>query len=149
MTAGPTNQVVVDASVAVKWLLPDEEHTDRARLLLSRYGQAEIQLIAPSHLRYEIPSAITAATFGRTPRLGQDEARDAIEEFLSLPIQTVDANELILSAYSLVHQSGCAFYDALYLALAQSLGAPLITADRRFYQRIQPAPGVVWLGDYR
>lgn len=43
MTAGPTNQVVVDASVAVKWLLPDEDHTDRARLLLRRYGQAEIQ----------------------------------------------------------------------------------------------------------
>ncbi len=149
MAAGPINPVVVDASVAVKWLLPDEDHTDRARLLLRRYGQAEIQLVAPSHLRFEVPSAIVAATLGRAPRLSRDEARDAIEDFLSLPLHTVDTNELILSAFPLVYSNGCAFYDALYLALARSLGAPLITADRRFYQRIQPAPGVVWLGDYR
>jgi predicted nucleic acid-binding protein len=149
MSVGPTDKVVVDASVAVKWLLGDEEHTDRARLLLRRFGHGELQLVVPSHLRFEVPSAITAATLGRTPRLRPDEAKESIEEFLSLPLQSIDTDELILSAYPLVHRFGCAFYDALYLALSQSLHAPLITADRRFYQRIQQLPDIVWLGDYR
>lgn len=149
MSAGPANRMVVDASVAVKWLVRDEEHTDKARLLLRRFGQGETALVVPGHLRYEVSSAVTAATLGRAPRLQPEEAREAIEEFLALPLETMDTNEHILLAYSLVHQYGCAFYDALYLALSQRLSAPLITADRRFYQRVQSVSGIVWLGDYQ
>lgn len=148
MSIGSSNRLVVDASVAVKWLLLDEEHTDRARLLLRRFAQGEADLVVPGHLRYEVSSAITAATLGRSPRLDLAEAREAIEEFLALPLQTMDANEHILSAYALVHQHGCAFYDALYLALSQAMSAPLITADRRFHLRVKSVPNVVWLGDY-
>jgi predicted nucleic acid-binding protein len=149
MSVGPTDQIVVDASVAAKWLLSGEEHTDQARLLLRRFAQGETQLTVPSHVRYEVPSAIIAATLGRAPRLSPDQAREAIEEFLSLPLQSIDSNELILSAVPLVHQFACAFYDALYLALAQRLHAPLITADRKFYQRIHQLTDIIWLGDYR
>ena len=149
MSVGLANRVVVDASVAVKWLLRDEEHTEPARLLLRRFAQGEAQLIVPAHLRYEVSSAITAATLGRLPRLGKPEAQEIIEEFLSLPLKSIDTDEMILSAFILVHQYGCAFYDALYLALAQGLPATLITADRKFYQSVRQLPDIVWVGDYR
>jgi predicted nucleic acid-binding protein len=144
----PSEAVVVDASVATKWHLTDEEDTDQARLLLTRFAQGKTELIAPDYIRYEVPSAITVATQGRQPRLTQQQGQEAIEEFLSLQIRTLESSDLLLSAYPLVHQYGCALYDALYLSLGNRLNVPLITADRRFYRRIQRLPFIIWIGDY-
>lgn len=59
----PTAELwVVDASVATKWHLPDETDADRALALLRRHIDGELQLVAPQHLRAEVPSAITVAT---------------------------------------------------------------------------------------
>lgn len=63
-------------------------------------------------------------------------------------IRTVRDSDLILAAYPLVHRYGCALYDALYLAVAQRLGARLITADHKLYRMIGDTPHVLWIGDY-
>ena len=144
----PSEAVLVDASVATKWHLPDEEHTDKARLLLTRFAQGKTELVAPDYIRYEVPNAITVATQGRKPRITQQQGKEAIEEFLTLQLRTLDSNELVVSAYPLVHQYGCALYDALYLALGQRLTLPFITADRKLYQRLRHPPSIVWIGDY-
>lgn len=140
--------LVVDASVAVKWHLRDEEHTEAADLLLTRFSEGSLTLVAPDYVQYEVPSAIVVATLGTAPRISQEDGRDAITEFLSLGLTTLASTELILASYLLVHQLGVAFYDGLYLALAQRLGIQLITADRRLYQKVNYLPDVVWLGDY-
>lgn len=147
MTTG-TEAFVVDASVAAKWHLKGEVHEDQARLLLTRLLEGRTTLAAPSQIRYEIPSAITAATLGSTPRLSHEEGMLAIAEFLDVPLVTYDTSDLILSAYTRVSRHGIAFYDALYLALAQQLDILFVTADRRLYQRIAQLPLVIWLGDY-
>ncbi|HLB12681.1 MAG TPA: type II toxin-antitoxin system VapC family toxin [Dehalococcoidia bacterium] len=148
MLQGDPKALVVDASVAAKWHLTDEEHTDKARLLLPGFASGLIDLWAPNYIRYEVPSAIAAAARGRAPRISPEQGMEAIGEFLSLGLKTVDTAELISDAYLLVHRHDCAFYDALYLALAQILDAPLITADRKLYQRISELPKVIWIGDY-
>ncbi len=53
--------LVVDASVATKWHLTDKDDADKALALLTRYTRGEVYLIAPQHIRSEIPSAITVA----------------------------------------------------------------------------------------
>jgi predicted nucleic acid-binding protein len=141
--------LVLDASVAAKWHLKDEEDADRAILLLNQFVAGRVALWAPSHIRYEIPSVITHATSGRAPRLSQAVAQESIAAFLALGIQTVETSDVILDAFLLVHKHGIAFYDSLYLALAQQLDLPFITADRRLYERIRSVPNVVWLGIYR
>lgn len=146
--ASPARAVVVDASVVAKWHLKDEDYAAESVLLLTQFGQGRVELIAPTHINYEVASAITVATVGQNPRLSQTEGREAIEEFLSLGIQTVADPELVLEAYPLVHHYGCALYDALYLALAQRLQIPLVNADRRLHQRIGQLPEVIWIGDY-
>jgi predicted nucleic acid-binding protein len=137
--------LVLDASVAVKWHLSDEEYAEEAVELLSRFSEGRVTLLAPDHIRYEVPSAITVATIGSQPRLTRQQGQDAIEESLALGLTTVADDALILDAYSLVHQHGIALYDALYLALAQRSGCALITADRRLYQRIGYLTEVVWI----
>lgn len=140
--------LVVDASVAVKWHLEGEEDTEQAQQLLTRFSQGSIALVAPEHIRSEVPSAVTVATIGKHPRLSREEGKAAIDEFLALGLKTVSRDELIVAAYSLVHQYRCSFYDALYVALALDLQLPLITADRKLYERIKELPGIIWLADY-
>ena len=140
--------LVVDASVAVKWHVDDEDATEVARLLLTRFAQGLVELVAPDSIRLEVPAAITKATRGRTPRLARDEGRAAIEEFLALGIRTFDSEELIFGAFPLVHQHDCTLYDALYLALAERLTLPFLTADSKLYRRIQRVPYVIWITDY-
>ncbi len=140
--------LVVDASVATKWHLPDESDADRALLLLDRFAGGEVQLIAPQHIGAEVPSAITVATRGRHARLRPDQADAAIDEFLAIALPTVDDDQLVRAAAAAAHEYGCAYYDGLYLALAQRLGVRLILADERFHVRIQHLPFVLWLADY-
>ena len=52
---------VVDASVAVKWHLRDEDDVDAADLVLDDFQDGRTELVAPSHFRFEIPSAILNA----------------------------------------------------------------------------------------
>jgi predicted nucleic acid-binding protein len=139
---------VVDASVATKWHLSDEADADRAHALLTRFLRGQVRLVAPQHIRSEVPSAITVATCGRTPRLTTDAGAAAIDEFLGLPLRTIDNDQLVRAAYATAHEFGCAFYDGLYLALAQRLGVRFILADDRFHRLIRHLPFVIWLGDY-
>jgi predicted nucleic acid-binding protein len=140
--------LVVDASVATKWHLKDEEEADKALLLLNRFTQGKVELFAPDYIRYEVPAEITFASSGRRPRIQPELAREAIEAFLALGLTTRNSNQLVLESFPLVHQYGCAFYDGLYLALKNRLNLPFITADRKLYQRIQHLPAIIWLGDY-
>ena len=139
---------VVDASVAAKWYLKDEEHREQANHLLARLSAGRAVLAAPVQIRYEVPSAIIAAHRRREPRLSREAADEAVAQFLATDLTTYHAPGLIRLAVPLVYQHDIALYDAVYLALAQQLDVPLITADRRLYQRIRQLPNVVWLGEY-
>lgn len=137
--------LVVDASVATKWHLVDEEHAAAAELLLRHFAAGRTQLIAPGHIRYEVPSAITVATRGPKARLTQAQGEDAIADFLALGLQTVEDDDLLRAAYRLAHEHRVAFYDALYLALAARLEIPVVTADRRLFDQVREVPHVVWI----
>lgn len=146
--AEATEALVVDASVAIKWHLTDEDHSDQALALLSRFAHGQARLTAPAPIRYEVPSAITAATLGQSARLTRDQAQEVIAEFLALAVPTDGGDEIIEEAFPLAEQYGIAFYDALYLALSLRLFVPFITADWRLYRRVHRLSNVVWIGDY-
>src|SRR5687767_8584463 len=94
MTTG-AEDCVVDASVAAKWYLRDEEHREQANHLLARLSAGRAVLAAPVQIRYEIPSAIVAANRRREPRLSREEAEQAIAELLSTDLTTYHTPELI------------------------------------------------------
>lgn len=143
-----TNAVVVDASVAVKWHLITEDDALVSGRVLAAYVKGGFDMHAPQHIRYEVPSAITIASRGRQPRLSVDEARDAIDEFLDIRMTLYSDDDLVREAFAAVQKFGCAFYDGLYVALAQRLALPFVTADRKLYDLIADAPGAVWIADW-
>ena len=148
MTTG-AEAYVIDASVAVKWHLRDEEHLEQADQLLNGLAAGRLTLAAPVHIQYEIPSALLSAHRRRAPRVSRLEAEGAIAEFLATGVTLYHTTQLVSDAIPLVFEHDIAFYDAIYVALARALPAHFVTADQRLYQQIKQLPEAVWLGHYQ
>jgi predicted nucleic acid-binding protein len=123
--------LVVDASVAVKWLF-EEPDSERAEALLTSAGEDNLKLVAPTILPAEIANALwKRMRRGDMDRRKTLETRERFEEIcpLLLPIEG-----LVLRALELAIDSRHPVYDCLYVALAEELSSELITADERLYR---------------
>ena len=126
---------VVDASVVIKWFVP-EVHSDAARRLL----QSQNQYVAPDLLFAE-----TANTIWKKVRRGEVSRRDGeglVADVGRAAVQTVPCRALAADAYALASASGRTVYDAMYLALALRLDTRLITADERLAGALAAMPAV-------
>jgi len=124
--------IVVDASVATKWFLAEDE-TPLANALLD----GTQKLFAPPLIRIEVYAAITRRF--RNGEAPEAEVRQACRDWsemldeglLTLLATESDEPQAIDLALHLKHP----FQDCLYLALAERLQAPLVTADPKFIKR--------------
>ncbi|MGH8963728.1 MAG: type II toxin-antitoxin system VapC family toxin [Actinomycetes bacterium] len=118
------NALVVDASVALKWTVT-EQGTDDANDLLDNGAL----LIAPEHLLGEVGNGLRKRVAQGV--LGRDEAIAALDAIVQLEIEYVTGAERWARTLRDALAWGVTTYDAIYIAVAVDLGAPLITADRR------------------
>jgi predicted nucleic acid-binding protein len=143
--------VLVDASVAVKWVI-DEEHTPLAQTLLQDVATAARTISVPPHFMGEVVNSIYQRWRSTDPakHIDETEARQAIRGFLSVDLQIESPAGLYERAFDLAQAHGLpSIYDALYVALAEMLGGELWTADRRLLQALAGQLAYVrWLGDY-
>ena len=138
--------VVVDASVAFK-LLVEEELSDRATALVRRWDDGGSRLAAPQLMSFEVANALHR----RVARgdFAVDVAAGLMEDLMSFGIAFHHGSDLHRRALELATelQQGAA-YDAHYLALAESLGCELWTADQRFHRAAEGGGNVHWIGDW-
>lgn len=138
--------MILDASVAAKWFLPDEELVVEARAVRSTMLAQTLALSAPAVLWTELAQAIVRAV--RRDRIDDGQAMVLANDLLDVQplvdIVAVDPRDTIRTALSV----GVGAYDAQYLAASARLASSLITADRRMYDQGR-AHGydIVWLGD--
>jgi predicted nucleic acid-binding protein len=146
MTGVSRPAYVLDASIAVKWYLDDEEHNLESLEILRRYKAGEVRLIAPDHIRYEVANAISRSVTNK--RVRSSEGQDAIADFLGWSIPGISSNMLVFAGYDIARQFGCAFYDGLYVGLAELTGWPLVHADKRLRNTLSGRfPLEVWIDD--
>ena len=118
-------RLVVDASVAVKWLV-EEEHSDAADRLLD--GNHE--LFAPRLMASEAGNALwRKVRMGELERSRAGALAAAISE---MAVRWTEDEEVGPDAVRLSLALNRPVYDCVYLALAHRLGATLVTADVRF-----------------
>jgi predicted nucleic acid-binding protein len=128
--------LVVDASVAAKWYLP-EDLSEEATWFLEAGGRGEARLVAPSLLLPELGNVLWHRH--RRGDISSDRLREAWAAFEVAPLSFVEPGPLMPAALEIALVCGCTVYDALYVALAEAHreeGAAVLTADGRLISRL-------------
>lgn len=119
---------MVDASVAVKWLIAEDDSALAAAL-------ADRQMSAPSLLPIECANALL-----RRMRTGDIPAGAVLGKVRALrlaPVRLVPTERYLEAAIVLATELRHSLYDCIYLALALDERAPLMTADQRFVEAVR------------
>lgn len=122
---------VVDTSVIAKWSLIEAD-SDKARWLLAEHRAGRLLLSAPSLAVIELPNALFYSG-----QVAKDQIATITEQVaVDLVIEPVTPAH-IAKAVDWMYRFNVAIYDLIFVALAQELRVMLITADERFYNKLQ------------
>jgi predicted nucleic acid-binding protein len=134
-------QIILDASVVVKWLIPDrdgEENVEQALKILQLIQASKLSVQQPPHWLAEVAAVVT--------RLSPDSARQDIEDLCEMELETLNTTEVYLEACELSSKLCHHLFDTLYHAVALILpDAILITADEKYYRKSNSAGRILML----
>ncbi len=128
---------IIDTSVAIKWYLPEVNQSEAQRFLDPLFDRH-----APDLLHAELGSVLLKKL--RRREITVDECRAYLGRLSAIPLISHEALPLRQVALEIGLQIGCSFYDGLFLALALQLGGRLVTADSKFYRKVQSSPFDPW-----
>lgn len=135
---------IVDASVVLKWVLPEDNRVFAAAIL-DDYEAERLHLFAPPTLVHEIASAL--ARRQRRKLLTVTAAATAFEFLRARLPLPAGGEELVAKAMDLALRQDVSYWDALYLALAIEYRCDLVTADAGFHRSaVKHYPYAVLLG---
>jgi predicted nucleic acid-binding protein len=138
--------IVVDASVVVDWVQPGSQPDSPARRALARWAAAGEALAAPRLMREEVTNALLTGV--RRRRWTGSEADAAFVLLRDLPVPSLDTAADLERAFDLSRRHDeHPVYDMLYVALAERLGATLVTADEQLARRLATVPHIQALTD--
>ena len=115
--------IVVDASALVELLLP----SDAAGIVATRLFDSGDALAAP-HL-IDVETAQVLRRYAQAGEIDDLHGRESMADLADMPIRRYPHAVLLPRVWEL--RRNLTAYDALYVALAEALDAPLVTRDRR------------------
>ena len=121
-------RLVIDASVAVKWVVPERD-SERAELLLD-HG-----LVAPDLLFAECANILWKKV--RRGELTKQEADIAAQTLKQADLDLVSTRAYLALATSIAVELDHPAYDAVYLAVAEASNLRLVTADDRLIRKVR------------
>lgn len=121
--------LIVDASVAAKWFLPEDGTKAALSLLDGRFD-----LHAPDLLWTEVASVFWK--YARKGMLTRVEAEALVRQTLGFPVTTHPCEPLLGDAMSLALSHDRTVYDCLYLALAVREIGTLVTEDAKLVRSL-------------
>lgn len=147
MDSHQRERCVVNASVALKWHLPQEPFAQQAVALLADWQQGMLDLLAPDIFVAEIAHALVRAL--RRGHLSEPEAMAILSDVLAV-VQFHPTLPLVQRATELAIRHHQSAYDCLYVALAEREGVELWTGDERLVNALGAHfPFVRFIGDYK
>lgn len=125
--------IIIDASVFVKWFLPDEEDTNQALQIKKDYAQGAIFISLPSITIYEVNNVLRSAV--SRSRMSQKDAFLQFRSFLGLDFIIYSTRELQERILEKAIGLDISSYDASYIVLVETLKFPFYTADQKLIQK--------------
>ncbi|MGH4015409.1 MAG: type II toxin-antitoxin system VapC family toxin [Pseudonocardiaceae bacterium] len=125
-----SRSLVVDASVALKWVVT-EPGSDEAATLLDEMTAGTVALLAPEHLVGEVVNGLRKRVAQKI--LTAEDACAALEAISHLELTFVGGAGRWFRCLPAALDWGITVYDALYLLLARDFDAELVTADERLH----------------
>lgn len=135
--------IVVDASVAIKWFIPEAHWESAARL--KHYPD----LYAPDFMLLECQNILIKKV--RRQELIREDADEIQRNLMRAPLGWCPWQDLMVAATEIAHETYHSVYDCIYLVLAQKLGGKMVTADKKFYFALEKylvwAEHLLWIED--
>ncbi len=119
--------VVLDASLTLALVLPDEKSGEIERLL-EENERGSIELLTASHWTLELANGLLQA--GRRKRISAADRVTAFDLLTGLPVAIHPGELSAATLFTLADREGLSIYDTAYLALALEQKAMLATADK-------------------
>ncbi len=133
--------VVLDASVAVRWFV-DQPGAEAAADWLTAFVDDPDLFVVPDLFRFEVFGALARLQPSREPGWAQR----CFDRMGRLGIRAIPTDQTLLDrAFVLSRELRVAGYDAVYLAHAEALAIPWLTADERTLRRLAGDPRVAAL----
>jgi len=134
---------VIDASVAVKWLVP-EIHAERAMRLLDENHV----LMAPDLVFAEIGNVLLKKS--RMGEIATEAALEMLTDFKGIPLQIYKTDALLEYAWDIADTHKRSFCDSLYIALAMRTACRMVTADLKLISSLKTtavSKHMLWVED--
>ncbi len=129
-----SSRLVVDASVAIKWYVPELGSADAVAIF-----QTGHDLLAPDLLVAELGNILWKKV--RRGEISADEGGVIVDAFLTAcPLALWPSGPLLRPALEIATAFDRTVYDSLYLAVALAEGVPLVTADERLENALRGTP---------
>ncbi|MEH2420929.1 MAG: type II toxin-antitoxin system VapC family toxin [Nostoc sp.] len=135
------SQYVLDASIAIKWFIP-EVYSDAARRLVA----SNHTFLVPDFFFPEVGNVLW-----KRVRRGEDtaeNARQTLTDLNAVPVEVYLSQPLMPLALDIAFQTDRAVYDSLYLALAITQQCQMVTADEKFYNALRTSAyisNILWV----
>lgn len=137
--------IVVDASVAVKWFIAEENDQESLELL-----KRPFEIHAPDLLFLEVDNVLCKLI--RRGLLSEDVGFEIHDRILDFPIQIHSFPSLQEEALQLAVRTKRSMYDCIYLSMAEVLDCRMVTADRKFFAALLNEPigrHLLWVADLK
>lgn len=137
------SRLVVDASVAIKWYVPEVHSAVAARLL-----EGADELLAPDLIFPEFGNILWKKR--RLGEIREAEAREILKALRTVPLQVYPSEPLLDAAFEIAIGLNRSVYDSLYVALAESQDCRFVTADRKLHNALQSTPlakSIAWIAE--
>lgn len=125
--------IIVDTSVIIKWLLPDEYNLSVIKIK-NNFASKNVTIVIPYLTYYEVSSVLSIAV--RRQRVDEETCKELLRAFTELEFVVYATKELFAQTLIKSVQYNISSYDAAYIALSEELQIPFITADEKLIKKV-------------
>ena len=85
---------------------------------------------------------------GKMGRISPDDRDDAVNNFLNIEMKKIGIEKFFKSILTFATEHNRSCYDASYLALSETIGAPFVTSDKKLYNAVKAkVSSIMWIED--